>query len=354
MDNVDSAAPSAPASIPPSIPPSAQMHRLLLNGWMTQALSAVARLGVPTALGEKIRPAADLAAEVGADPDTLHRVMRALTEIGIFTHQDEGFGLTELGATLRRDVPGSLATLATMVGSDWQLAATGGLYESIRTGFPPGPTLWEGGMFGYLDAHPDDAAIFNGAMVEIAASTTAAVATGYDFGRFGTLVDVGGGQGYLIGAILAAHPQLRGVLLDQPSVIGGASRNLERLGVLDRCATTGGDFFDAVPAGQDGYLLSNVLHDWDDERALRILRSCAAAMRPDSTLLISEWVLPERPGPAPVAHVLDLGMLILTDGGRERTPDEFRGLLGAAGLQLDQVTRFPFVRPSLLTVTKTA
>ena len=342
MDNVDSAG---------SVPPSAQMHRLLLNGWMTQALSAVARLGVPAALGDKVRPVDEVAADVGADADALNRVMRALTEIGIFTWQDEGYGLTELGATLRSDLPGSLATLATMVGSDWQLAATGGLYQSLRTGFPPGPTLWEGGLFGYLGTHPDDAAIFNGAMVEIAASTTAAVANGYDFGRFGTLVDVGGGQGYLLGAVLAAHPALRGVLLDQPSVIAGASRNLERLGVVDRCEVLGGDFFTAVPAGQDGYLLSNVLHDWDDERALRILRSCAAAMRPDSTLLISEWVLPERPGPAPVAHVLDLGMFILTDGGRERTPDEFRALLAAAGLRLDQVTRFPFVRPSLLTVS---
>jgi DNA-binding Lrp family transcriptional regulator len=324
------------------------MNQLLTNGWMTQAISVVAQLGVPEVLAEGPRPVAEIAAEVGAHAPTLNRVLRALTEIGVFTAQDGVYALTPLGATLRPGVPGTLASLAVMMGSHWQVAARGGLYDSVRTGRPASWTVWGTGLFGYLSEHPDDAAIFNEAMVEVSASSTAAVARGYDFDRFTTLVDVGGGHGYLIGAILAVNPNVRGVLFDQPEVVAGAGANLERLGVADRCELVGGSFFEAVPQGADAYIISNVLHDWDDERALVILRNCAKAMGPEATLMISEWVIPDGPEPEPVGKMLDVQMLIATDDGRERTHSEFDQLLAQAGLQLISATRGRPGLPTLL------
>src|SRR3954452_4370193 len=170
------------------IPPDAQMNRLLMNGWLTHAISVVTRLGVPDAIGDGVRSAAEIATDVGADPQLLNRVMRALTEIDVFVARDGGYALTPLGATLRPGTPGSLASMAMVVGSDWQFAALGKLFDSLRTGRSAGPELWDGGLFGYLDRNPDDAAVFNTAMIEISASSTAAVAAGYDFSRFTTLV----------------------------------------------------------------------------------------------------------------------------------------------------------------------
>jgi hypothetical protein len=143
------------------------------------------------------------------------------------------------------------------------------------------------------------------------------------------------------------------VLFDQPAVIDGAEAQLKRLGVADRCDLVAGDFFEAVPAGADGYLLSNIVHDWDDDRALVLLRRCAQAMRPDSTLLISEWTLPDTPDvPAPIAKLVDLQMMIISDGGRERSPGEFGVLLERAGLRLTQVIRRQPIEPTLLEVAR--
>jgi hypothetical protein len=342
------AAPDPPAGPNPPVPPSAQMNRLLMGAWITQAISVVTSLGVPEALGDQARPVTELAAQVGADARTLNRVLRALTEVDVFTVRDGGYALTELGATLRPGVPGSQAYGAMMLGSSWQRSVVGGLLDSVRTGRPAPQTVWNGGLFDYLERHPDDADVFNAAMVELSAASTATVAVGYDFGRFSTVVDVGGGHGYLLGALLAGHPQLRGVLFDQPSVLAGATAVLDRLGVAGRCELAGGDFFSAVPAKGDGYLLSNILHDWDDERAGLILANCAAAMPSGATLLISEWMLPDGGGPGPVSSMMDLAMLILTDGGRERTPAELETLLARAGFRVTGRYQPDPVLPTLL------
>ena len=338
-------------SVPPNaVPPNAQMSFLLTSAWTTQAISDVTRLGVPETLADGPLPLPEIAARVGAHPPTLNRVLRALTELGLFTSQDGGYALTPLGATLVPGTPGSLASMAVMLGSSWQSAAREGLYESILTGSPASLRLWEGGFFGYMGRHPEDAAVFNQAMIEISASSTAAVAAGYDFGRFTTLVDVGGGSGYLIGAILADRPALRGVLFDLPDVVAGVGDILDRLGVADRCDRVGGNFFDSVPDGADGYLISNVLHDWDDDQALVILRNCAKAMGSGSTLLIAEWVLPDGSEPAPVSNVFDLEMLMVTDGGRQRSASEFAELLGQVGLRLVSRTQISPQIPTLLEV----
>jgi DNA-binding Lrp family transcriptional regulator len=329
------------------MPPSAQMNQLLASVWTTQAISVITRLGVPEALAAGPKPVGELAAELGAHAPTLNRVLRALVGTGVVTAGEAGYELTELGHTLRPDVPDSLAATAVMLGSDWQLAIRSGLDDSIRTGRPASQKVWGKSLFEFLKDRPQDAAVFNAAMIERSARAHAAVAGGYDFGRFDTLVDVGGGHGYLLGAILAAHPGLRGVLFDQPDVVAGATAKLERTGVLDRCRPVGGDFFEAVPPS-DGYIISNVLHDWDDEQVRLILRNCAAAMPPDGTVLISEWVLPDRAESDPVSTILDLIMLIVTENGRERTRSEFVALLAAAGLELTDVVHGHPGLPTLL------
>jgi O-methyltransferase domain len=329
------------------MPPTAQMNQLLASLWTTQAISVITRLGVPQALAAGPKSVAELATELGAHAPTLNRVLRALVGTGVVSSGDAGYELTELGQTLRPDAPDSLAATAVMMGSDWQLAIRSGLDDSVRTGRPAAQKVWGKSLFEYLGEHPQDAAVFNAAMIERSARAHAAVAVGYDFGRFGTLVDVGGGHGYLLGAILAAHPDVQGVLFDQPEVVAGASANLERIGVLDRCRLVGGDFFEAVPPG-DGYIISNVLHDWDDEEVRLILGNCAAAMRPGGTVLISEWVLPDRAESDPVSTTLDLIMLIVTENGRERTRSEFEALLAAAGLELTGAVRGSPGLPTLL------
>jgi hypothetical protein len=320
------------------VPPDAQMMSLLMQAWVVQAISVVTRLGVPAALAGGPRPVADVAVEVGAVAPALKRVLRALAEIGIVAElpgpAPDTYALTPLGRTLVPGEPGSVANLAVMTGSEWQRDVWTGMYDVVRTGRPATYTVWGSGLFSFLAEHPQDAAVFNAAMVEAAAGSTAAVAASYDFGRFGTIVDVGGGHGYLLGAVLAAHPGVSGVLFDRPEVVDGAEANLKRLGVADRVELVGGSFFDAVPAGGDGYLLSNVIHDWDDEHVLVILRNVRAAAGEDATLLLSEWVLPDGPEPYPAGKIMDLQMLVSTDDGRERTRGEFAALLGAAGFRL--------------------
>ena len=334
------------------IPPDAQMNLIMTHFWMTQAISVITRLGVPEALADGPKPVTQIAAEVGAHAPTLNRLLRGLTEREVFVVKDGGYALTPLGQTLRRGTPGSLASAAVMMGSDWQVALRGGLYDSVRTGESPWAKVDEAGLFGYLDAHPDDAEVFNEAMIEISASSTAAAAARYDFGRFTTLVDVGGGQGYLLAAVLAAHPTLRGVLFDQAEVIAGATAQLERHGVAERCELVAGSFFETVPGDADGYIVSNILHDWDDDSTLTVLRNIAAAMRPDATLLISEWVLPDDTEPDPVGRVVDVQMFICTEGGRERTRGEFSDLLGQAGLRLTRVLRDQPVLPTILEIVR--
>ncbi|MDQ4102725.1 MAG: hypothetical protein M3186_03035 [Actinomycetota bacterium] len=191
-------------------------------------------------------------------------------------------------------------------------------------------------VFDYLAEHPEDAAIFDAAMTSFSASETASVVEAYDFSRFNTIVDVGGGRGGLLSAILAANPHLQGILFDVPTVVAGADDEISGAEVLDRCKLVSGDFFDSVPEDGDAYLLSNVIHDWDDDRAVQILRTCRAAMADTACVLLAEFVLPEGAAPS-VAKLEDLEMLVMTAGGRQRTEAEFRALFSRAGLRLTRV-----------------
>jgi SAM-dependent methyltransferase len=322
---------SAEASPPPPV-----VLLELMNGyWITQSIAVAAELGIADHLDAGPRSATDLATATGADPDSIARLLRALAMVGVFTEEDGGYGLTPVGAALRSDVPGSLRALARMRGSDWQWRAWSNLVHSVRTGETALDHVYGKPLFEFLADHPADGEVFNEAMISHASQMHAAVVGSYDLPEHGTVVDVGCGHGTLIAAILRANPTLRATAFDLPRVLDGARGWLGQHGLADRCDFVAGDFFDSVPPGGDVYALSHVVHDWDDGRALRLLRNCRANMPPHARLAVCEMVLPEGPEPH-FGKLLDLEMLVNT-GGRERTLGEYRRLYEQAGFELIRV-----------------
>ncbi|MBA2446882.1 MAG: methyltransferase, partial [Chloroflexi bacterium] len=319
--------------------------RQLITGFRASDLiAAAAELGLADLLADGPRSSAELAERAGADPDALHRVLRALAQLGVFAMLDDGrFALTPLGEPLRSDVPGSLRPLARFWGIDSQRRPWLSLPHTIRTGQTAFDHIYGVSWIEYLAAHPDVAAIFNAGMTGLTAAVTDAVVAAYDFSPFGTIVDVGGGNGTLMAAILAAHPGPRGIVFDLPHARDGALERLSAAGPAARCEFVGGDFFESVPTGADAYLLKWIIHDWDDQRSVAILRACRRAMAPGSKLLIVERLLPPGNEPAPDVVLGDILMLVHT-GGRERTAAEYRALLEAADLRLARTvaTSTPF------------
>ncbi|HET6467429.1 MAG TPA: methyltransferase [Geminicoccaceae bacterium] len=309
---------------------------LASGAWIGQAVHVAARLGIADLLGDGPKPPAALAAATGTDATALYRLLRALASLGVFAEDAGGrFTLTPLAEGLRSDAPGSLRGYAIMMGEEWHWRAWGELLESVRTGGSAFERVHGCELFRYFAEHPEAARVFNAAMTSRTGQETAAVTGAYDWPA-GTIVDVGGGQGALLTAILARRPEARGILFDLPHVIDAARRPIEEKGLAARCELVGGDFFDRVPAGGDLYLIKRVLHDWDDGRAAAILRCCRAAMAADARLLVIEHVLP--PGNAPSwGKLLDLQMLVLTPGGQERDEAGFHGLLATAGFRLERV-----------------
>jgi hypothetical protein len=311
-----------------------QVMQLLWPGALAaQVIHVAARLALADLVADGPKTAAELAAATSTDGPSLGRFLRALTSLGIFAEDAEGrYRQTALSDTLRRDHPESIRHWAMMLGARFVWEPCAELHEAIRTGQPAFERIYRSPFFEYLAEHPDDAAVFNAAMSSLPAYI-AAVVGAYDFSGFARIVDVGGGHGALLAGILSAHPHVRGVLYDLPAVVAGASA--VRSGpIVDRCEIVGGDFFDGVPAEADAYLLSGIIHDWNDEAALKILKNCRRALAPDGRLLLLETVL--TPSSDPARRLMDLLMMVLT-GGRERTESEFRSLLRNAGFSLTRV-----------------
>lgn len=306
--------------------------RALMDGYLaTQLLHAAARLGVADALAGGPRTAADLAAELDADPGALRRLLRGLAAHGVFEERDDGrFALTPAGAALREGTPGSLRSAAIARGWLYYDAAER-LIDTVRTGRTAFEIAHGAPFFDHIATRPDKTAAFQDSMANRGAHEAADVVAAYDFGRFRRLVDVGGGRGVMLAAVLAATPGLAGVLFDRPEVVERA-----RAGLPPGCEAVGGDFFRSVPGGADAYLLARVIHDWDDDDALRILTACRDAMPEHATLLLAEAVLPERAIDDPAAIRMDVSMLALFPG-RERTVAEYASLLAAAGFALRRV-----------------
>ncbi|GAA3441255.1 methyltransferase [Planomonospora venezuelensis] len=323
----------------PAVTAPVSPQRELVFGFMpAQVIYVAAELDLAGHLTGGPLSAAELAAATGTHAPSLHRLLRALACFGLVAETAPGrFVLTEAGDRLRDGTPDSFRALARLFCGPGVWAAWGLLAESVRTGEPMWERVTGYPPFEWTARNPEESAVFNRAMSDYTRRIAPGVVQGFDFTRFGTLVDLGGGDGTLLSAILRAVPELRGVLFDLPGGLAEAERNLA--GLRDRCEIVSGDFFEKVPQGADAYLFKSVIHNWDDERAGAILRTCRAAMGPEAVLLVLEPVLPERiDSPAATGTVMsDLNMLVAT-GGRERTEAEFRALLTGAGFRSVSVT----------------
>lgn len=312
--------------------PQEQVARLASGYWHTQAIYVAAKLGIADALAEGARTAEELAPATGTNPRALYRLLRALASLGIFAEDEHHrFALTPMAECLRSDVPGSVRSLAIIRG-EWQYEAWGQLLSSVRTGGCAFEQIYGAPLFDYLAANPEKGKLFDEAMTGVHGRETTAMLGAYDFSGIGVLVDVGGGNGEVITSILKRYPAMRGVLFDQPSVIERIRANPETGG---RCTATAGNFFQAVPPGGDAYLLRHIIHDWDDDKSVAILRNCRAAMGSNGRLLVVEGIVP--PGNEPsLSKFFDLAMMVLP-GGMERTEEEYRRLFAASGFSLKRI-----------------
>ncbi|MGO9353129.1 MAG: methyltransferase [Mycobacterium sp.] len=319
-------------------PAPAAMMEMIIAAWTSQAITVAAQLGVADALSNGPLPIEELAARVGADADALRRLLRALISKGIFVHRRDGrYELNSLAGTLRSDAPISMTWAAQFYGSAEQRERWTLMVDSIRTGSTVVPTLRGKESFDYFAGEPELAELFNQTMTSVSELTDGPVVAGYDFSAYSTIVDVGGGHGPLLAAILAGAPASRGVLYDLPGVVASAPSLLREHKVADRVRIAEGSFFDSVPSGGDAYILKNIVHDWPDDKAVQILRNVREAAGPGATVLLVELVIPKHKRDFPGKWV-DLEML-LNLGARERTAAEYRDLLSQAGFQVTRVVQ---------------
>lgn len=311
---------------------------LLVDHYTPLLVRLVTHAGVIEAYGRSARSVDEVAAETGVHAPTLARVVRALSSHGVFEAVDgDRHRLTATGRLLLADEPASMRGLANF--KPWEIHPWAEALHTLRTGEPAFPAYYGEPYFDWLAERPALAADFNASMQRRTASFLAAGLDAYDWPASGTIVDVGGGNGQVLAAVLAGRPGLRGMLVDLPQGVAGAPAALAAAGVADRVEIRPGSFFDPLPAGGSHYVLSSVLHDWADEPSVRILRRCRDAMTPDARLVLFESVLAPGAEPDP-GKALDLHMLVLV-GGRERTRDEWAALLAAAGFTLDRVVPTP-------------
>jgi ubiquinone/menaquinone biosynthesis C-methylase UbiE len=313
--------------------PAQRIIRLAFGFAVSQAMSVVADLKIADLLATGERRVDDLAREAGCDADALYRIMRLLAAEGVFRETvARCFELTELGAELRSDGPGGSSDFIRMLNSQPYLAFAQ-LGHSVRSGLPAFDRVFGKSRFDWLADHPDEAALFQRAMIGLGQGANEAVANAYDFGPFASVMDVGGGHGHLLEAILARHSHLSGVLFDLPS--GLQVRKSDAGSDLPRTEFVAGDFFSFVPAGADVYVMKKVIHDWNDKQAIAILRNCRDAVTPHGRVLVVETIIPPGNEPHPI-KLIDANMLVVT-GGVERTQAEYEALFEAAGLQLERV-----------------
>jgi SAM-dependent methyltransferase len=314
---------------------AAALWQLIMGFRVTQLLHVAAKLGVADHL-QTPRTPDELASLVGADAGALRRILRALASLGVFAEGAGGaFTLTPLAQPLRSDVPGSLRGAALLYGEEWLWRAYGRVSHSAMTGRSAFAAVHGQPFYDYLHDHPDAAAQFQAAMSDFSAQEADAICAAYDFASIATVVDVGGGHGALLTALLRAYPNLTGAVFDLASTVADARARLAASGLADRATAIAGDFLTEVPRGADLYLLKSVIHNWDDDDAVRILRTCRGAMSDRARLLVIERVIPAGNAPSE-AKLFDINMLVVV-GGRERSEAEHRALLAAAGFSLTRV-----------------
>jgi O-methyltransferase domain/Dimerisation domain len=317
------------------IPPPAQMMQMITGFWVSCSVYTAARLNVAKHLAEAPMSAEELATATDSHAPSMFRLLRALASVGVFTRNAEGkFELTPLGHTLRPGVPGSMRAMAlAQLGDHYR--AWGELKHSVKTGEVAfdrveGMPVWK-----YYETHPEDGLNFMQAMTGLTQAVIMNIVPAYDFSGFATIVDVGGGNGALLTAVLEAAPQARGLVFDEDYVVKETAQHLAKAGLSGRCGVAAGSFFDDAVPEADAYLLKMILHDWDDEKSVGILKNVARPLKSGGKVLVLESVIPESDQPHP-GKFMDLNMLAMT-GGRERTEAEFAELFRRAGLRLSRV-----------------
>lgn len=321
-----------------SMPQAVVLEHMVLDVVIARCLYVVAESRIADLLCDGPRSVEDMAGETGLDPDALYRVLRTLASVGFFRETEARcFVSTRLSECLRGDVPGSMLPTAQYVGVDWIFAGWADVLKTMRNGKTHHENNHGMPFFAWYDSKPEYRRIFDEAMTSMSAMAIPTITAAYEFSALKSIVDVGGGEGGLLAAILRTGPHLQGILFDLPHVITEA----EEVGLLSpadiaaRVTMVGGDFFDELPSGHDAYVLKWILHDWNDADALRLLSSCRRAMRGSGRLLIVEMLVGKKNQPS-LAKISDIGMLVLT-GGRERTELEYRDLLRTAGFVLRRV-----------------
>jgi predicted O-methyltransferase YrrM len=310
------------------------LRRLVLGYRVSQAIFVAAELGIADLLASGPRTADELASAAGAHAPSLHRVLRLLASEGVFAETEEGrFELTPMAAALQHEAPGPMRALARQIAQDAMWRSWGSLLHAVRTGESAFEHVHGVDLFQHHRQHPEERIVFDELMTAHSASAVRALAAAYDFSGVETVVDVGGGRGALAIGLLEAHTHLRGIVFDQPAEAADARVAIATARLAHRCEAVGGDFFEAVPYGSDVYLLKFVLHDWDDERCVAILRTCRRAMRPSARLVVVELQVPRGNAPS-FAKSQDVNMLVNALGGRERTEAEYGALFAAAGFDL--------------------
>ena len=323
--------------------PSAQLMDMIFGFALSRAIAVAAEIGVADQLKDGPKSVEELAQAVGAHPESLYRLLRALAGAGIFSEEpDKHFGLTPLSELLSSDNPQSLRGFAAMMADAMNFETWADLPYSIQTGKPTFPHKFNTPWFTWLEQNPKEGKAFHDAMTSLSAGAVAAVVNAYDFSGIKKLVDIGGGHGLLLASVLAKYPNMTGILYDDPAVVAGSKELLAAHGVASRCETIGGNFFHSAPVGGDAYILKHIIHDWSDDECVTILQHCHKGMIAGGKVLIVEMVVPERNVPA-VSKFLDLEMLLFLTG-RERTTAEYGALLKRAGFELTRVvpTQSPY------------
>lgn len=317
-------------------PAAAQILQFITNFWSSRAVYAITKLGIPDLLKSGPKTADELASATNMHAPSLFRVLRAMASIGVLTSTGDGrFGLTPVSELLVTDAPGSLRWFTVSELGQEHYPAWGNLMHSVKTGNIAFDNFFGVDIWKYFQENPEDGAVFQNSMSGVTAATNEQIRSHYDFSPFGTIVDIGGGHGGLITSILLTNPKAKGILFDAQQVIEAARPKIEATGLAQRCETVAGDFFKAVPAGGDLYMMKWIIHDWNDDQAITILRNCRNQMQRNGKLIILDSVVPENNEPD-FSKFFDLNMMVMT-GGKERTKQEFEQILNAAGFKLVRV-----------------
>ena len=318
------------------LPPPVQLMQILFGYAPARAISVAAELHIADHLTDGAKTAEELSIKTNSHPHSLYRLLRACASVGVFSEdKDKCFSLSPMADFLRSDNPQSLRGFAEMTAHEEQFQTWSGLTYSVQTGLPAFDKVHGMPLFDFYTTHPKSGQIFNDAMTSMSLGSGMAVIQAYDFTGIKNLVDIAGGHGFLLASILQKYTSMTGVLFDTQAVVDEAKALLQQHGVTERCQTVGGNFFESVPAGGDAYIMKHIIHDWNDEECVNILKNCRKGITENGKLLVIEMVVPEGNEPS-LSKLLDLQMLVVLPGC-ERTEAEYKTLFARAGFQLTQI-----------------